>query len=79
MSNDIDLMNSALPAVHLHRLMDGQKVFKTFNFLFLVTLNNIDNVVFECCMLVFTWERFGLKSFRNYTSLSPCKYSNVRL
>ena len=51
--------------------MDGQKVFKTLDFLFLVTLNNIENLykmdlVFECQMLVCEWEGFRLESFRNY-------------
>ena len=47
MSKDIDLTNSLLSAVYLRRLMDGQKVFKTLNFLFLVTLNNIDLTLTE--------------------------------
>jgi len=56
-------------------LMYGQKVFKTLDFWFINTWNNINqlqrvNLVFECRMLIFEWEGFGLESFWNDTSLS---------
>jgi len=43
-------------------LIAEQKVFKTLDFLFLATLNNIDQLqrsgsCFECRMLVFEWAR----------------------
>ena len=73
MSKDIDLTHYFQLFI-LCRLIDGQKVFKTLDFLFLITLNNIDqfqrsDFVFECQMLVFEWKGLGLESFRNYTSL----------
>ena len=44
MSKDIDLTNSQLSAVHLRRLMDRQKVFKTLDFWFIDTRNNMDQL-----------------------------------
>ena len=42
MSKDIDLTNSLFSTVHFAPLNGWVKIFKTFDFLFLITLNNID-------------------------------------
>jgi len=57
--------------------MDGQKIFKTPDFLFLVTLNNRIKFngadrVFECLVIEFQWERFRLEFFHMYPNLSLC-------
>ena len=44
MSKDIDLTNSLFSAVHFAPLDGWQKVFKTLDFLFLISLNNIDQL-----------------------------------
>ena len=43
-SKDIDLTNSLLSAVRFVPLDGWKKIFKIFEFLFLVTLNNIDQL-----------------------------------
>jgi len=59
--------------------MNGQKVFKTLDFLFLVPLNNTHQLqrvylVFEFWISIFEWEGFELESFWNYTSVCLCVY-----
>ena len=49
--------------------MHGQEIYKTFDFLFLISLNNIINfnrvdLVFECHNIEFEWDAFMLKFFR---------------
>ena len=55
--------------------MCGQKLFKTLDFLFVVTLNNVDQLQqsgssIECHGIEFEWKRFGFESFGMYPSLS---------
>ena len=38
---------------------------------------NVVNFLFECCRIVFEWERFDLESFQNDTSLHVCVYRLV--
>ena len=44
MSKDIDITNLLFSAVHFAPLDGGEKIFKTLDILFLVTLNNIDQL-----------------------------------